>query len=151
MFNASNLLFFLLIVSLLVISIGWMFLGDMPMFKKRYLPSLVLVLLLFAIGALVGIKKVTALRNELPEMIEICRDALSSAGYVPSADHVVWECQKGKKFYTTVQYQRTKFSSLDTARVYFTDEVNDMWCDMQQPGSTWVVTHMGSTMAWPCP
>ncbi|HEY9760007.1 MAG TPA: hypothetical protein V6C97_32915 [Oculatellaceae cyanobacterium] len=145
MFNESNLLFFLLIVSLLVISVGWMIFGDTPMFKKRYLPILVLVFLLFAIGAIVSVKKVAAIRSERSQMIEACLTALSS----DRLGYTFYECGS-PDVYSPLKYERIKSSPLSVT-VYFHDGTNDMWCHMQRNSSKWIVAGTGSTIAAPCP
>lgn len=146
MFNESNPLPFFIIVLLLVISVGWMIFGDMPVFKKRYLPILVLVLLLFTSGAIVGIKKVAAIRKEQSQMIEVCLTALSS----DRLGYTFYECGSAD-VYSPLKYERIKSSSLSGTVVYFDDGTNEMWCHMQRNSSKWIVTGTGSTLAAPCP
>ena len=113
--------------------------------RKRYLSVFVIIVLLLIVGAIVAIKQVVVIRNEQSQMIEICRNALSSdrPGYTSYAcgDTV---------FYSPLRYERTK-SSLTSVTVYFDDGTNDMWCDMQWNGSKWVVTGMATTIVGMCP
>ena len=115
------------------------------MFKKHHRSILVLIVLLFAIGAIFAIEQAVAIRNERSQMIEVCRSALSSdrPGYTSN------QCGS-TVIYSPLRYERMK-SFLFSVTVYFDDGINQSWCHMQWLGSEWVVTGWGSTMAAPCP
>jgi len=117
-------------------------------FKKRYLPLIVLFSLLFTIGAIVTIKGVidehrSVVREHSP-MVEVCRNALVSAGYT------LYSCE-GTEFHSTPRYQRIEFSLMGTVNVYFNDGVNDMSCKIYRRGSEWVVISKATTIAGMCP
>ena len=150
MFNEANLFILFLIFALLVVGISWMFFGDVPLFKKRYFPILVLALLLFAIGGTIILKPIVDIKNQEPELIEACRNDLASAGYTTSDGHSVNGCG-GKTFYTSLKYESTDIFTPTRLRVKFNDGVNILMCDMEWSGSGWVVTSRGSTMASMCP
>ena len=113
------------------------------LFEKRHLLLLVLIGVLFTIGAIVsiivGIKKVI---DEHSPRVEVCRNALSPTGYNQ------YSCLSTG---SPLRYERTEFSSPDTVTVIFNDGINDEWCGMQRHGSEWVVTSKGGTMTEPCP
>jgi hypothetical protein len=96
------------------------------MFKKRYLLVLVLVILLFTLGAM------TVISGDRYQVVRVCRNALSSV-----------------QGYGTWKYQRTSFHS--PIRVYFSNGVNTAWCEMQQNGSEWEVTALAPSMVSPYP
>jgi hypothetical protein len=125
---------------------GYSFIPDRKaiLFEKRHLLILVLIGLLFTLGATVGIKRVV---DGHSPRVEICRNALSS----DRPGYTYYVCPQGK-VYVPLRYQRTDFVPFSkTVRVHFTDGTNLMWCTMERHDSEWVVTGAASTIASMCP
>jgi hypothetical protein len=112
------------------------------MLKKRNQKIFVIIILMFIVGMINAIKQVVAAKNESPQMIEVCQNALSS----DRLGYTFYECNNS---YSPLIYVRTE-SSLLSVTVYFQDGTNDMWCNMKQFGSTWIVTGTRTTIVAPC-
>src|SRR5512138_1917808 len=119
------------------------------MFKKRYLSIFVIIILLFSFVAVVAITQAVAMKNEQSQMIEVCRNALSSALSSDRPGYTSYSCGD-TVIYSPIRYEKTKFSVLSVT-VYFDDGTNDMWCDAQWRGLEWVVIGWGSTIVGMCP
>ncbi len=117
------------------------------LFEKRHLLLLILIGLLFTIGAIVGIKRVF---DEHSPLVELCRKDLASSGFTSPAGYSGYTCG-GETTYLPLKYQSTFFRTPNSIRVRFTDGVNLLDCEMERRGSEWVVTGRGSTMASMCP
>ena len=115
------------------------------MSKIHKLSIFVIIVLLLIMGVIAAARRVDTVKNESPQMIEACRNALSS----DRPGYTFYKCDNND-VYQPLNYVRTESSHLPII-VYFDDGTNDMWCQMQQIGSNWVVTGTGSTLVAPCP